>query len=113
MVELCSAARALGLPELPELCSAASAAKNAPSMAWITILTASLVYIDHTCCKYGKSCSTCCKFGSAIPVALTWRIFGSAVPEHQSNCPLKQGSAVEVYWYMLGHERMWGGKEAV
>ncbi|EEE16780.1 hypothetical protein IV60_GL001143 [Lancefieldella rimae] len=30
-----------------------SAAKNAPSMAWIAILTASLVYINHTCCKYG------------------------------------------------------------
>ena len=43
-----------------------SAAKNAPSMAWTAILTTSLVYINHTCCKYGKSCPTCCKFGSAI-----------------------------------------------
>ena len=30
-----------------------SAAKNAPSMAWIAIFTASLVYMNHTCCKYG------------------------------------------------------------
>ena len=41
------------------------AAKNAPSMARIAILTASLAYLNHTCCKFGKSCPT-------------WRISGSA-----------------------------------
>ena len=30
-----------------------SAAGNAPSMAWAAIFTASLIYINHTCCKYG------------------------------------------------------------
>mgnify|MGYP000915118811 CR=1 FL=1 len=41
------------LVELPELYSAASAAGNAPSMAWAAILTASLAYMNHTCCKFG------------------------------------------------------------
>ena len=63
------------LPELPKLCSAAG---NAPSMAYIAILTASLAYLNHTCCKFGKSCPTCCKFGSAVPAVPTWRISGSA-----------------------------------
>ena len=38
------------LPEMSELCRAAG---NAPSMAWTAILTASLVYMHHTCCKFG------------------------------------------------------------
>ena len=43
-----------------------SAARNAPSMAWTAIFTASLVYMSHTCCKFGNLCPT-------------WRIFGSAI----------------------------------
>ena len=31
------------------------AARNTPSMAWTAILTASLVYMNHTCCKYGST----------------------------------------------------------
>ena len=70
----CSAA---GRTELPELCSAAG---NAPSMAWTAILTASLAYLNHTCCKFGIYNHTCSKFGSAIMTTPTCRIFGSAVP---------------------------------
>ena len=47
-----------------------SAAGNAPSMARIAILAASLAYLNHTCCK----------FGSTVPAAPTWRHFGSVVP---------------------------------
>ena len=39
------------------------AARNTPSMAWTAILTASLVYMNHTCCKYG----------STVLVAPTWQ----------------------------------------
>ena len=37
-------------------------------------------------------------------------LFQQRHPEHQPNCPLERGAAVEVYWYMLGHERMWGAR---
>ena len=69
----CSAA---GRTELPELCSAAG---NAPSMAWTAIFTASLAYLNHTCCKFGIYNHTCSKFGSAIMTMPTCRIFGSAI----------------------------------
>ena len=31
----------------------ASAAGNTPSMAWTAVFAASLVYMNHTCCKFG------------------------------------------------------------
>ena len=49
------------------------AAKNAPSMTWIAILTASLAYLNHTCCKFGNLCPTWRHFGSAVPAAPTWQ----------------------------------------
>ena len=58
------------LPVLPELTELCSAAENAPSMAWAAILTASLVYMNHTCCKFGNSCPTWRYFGSTVPAAL-------------------------------------------
>ena len=55
-----------------------SAARNAPSMAWIAILTASLAYLNHTCCKFGKSCPTCSKYGSAVPAVPSWQRYSSS-----------------------------------
>ena len=55
------------------------AAKNAPSMTWIAMLTASLAYLNHTCCKFGNLCPTWRIFGSAVPAAPTWRCSGSAI----------------------------------
>ena len=53
--------------------SKACAAGNAPSMTWIAILTASLAYLNHTCCKFGNLCPTWRIFGSAILAAPTWQ----------------------------------------
>ena len=61
------------LPVLPKLTELCSAARNTPSMAWTAILTASLVYMNHTCSK----------FGSAVPAVPTWRHFGSAINSRQ------------------------------
>ena len=64
-----------------------SAAGNAPNMARIAILAASLAYMNHTCCKYGKSCLTCCKFSSAVPAVPTWQRHSSntkAIKEPQT-----------------------------
>ncbi|EEE17679.1 hypothetical protein ATORI0001_0802 [Lancefieldella rimae ATCC 49626] len=71
------------LPVLPEMRELCSAAKNAPSMAWTAILTASLAYINHTCCKFGNLCPTWRYFGSTVPAVPTWRHFGSTINSRQ------------------------------
>ena len=67
-------------PYLASMIILPSAAKNAPSMAWTAILTVSLVYMNHTCCK----------FGSAVLAKPTWRYSGSTLLaaltwQHQGN----------------------------
>ena len=86
------------------------AAGIAPSIAWTAILTASLAYITILAASLVNRAQLAASMAAlfrqyqldAILPALFWQRH----PEHQPNCALERGAAVEVYWYMLGYERM-------